>query len=63
MYVKHQHMGVIPGIAEYMNEWTKHWDEDGILAESGMIPMPDSERASNAAAMKNLPVLTADMLK
>jgi phosphate transport system substrate-binding protein len=56
-------VGVIPGIAEYMNEWTKHWDEDGILAESGMIPMPDSERASNAAAMKNLPVLTADMLK
>ena len=62
-YVKHQHTGVIPGIAEYMNEWTKHWDEDGILAESGMIPMPESERASNAAAMKNLPVLTADMLK
>ena len=62
-YVKHQHTGVIPGIAEYMNEWTKHWDEDGILADSGMITMPESERASNAAAMKNLPVLTADMLK
>ena len=62
-YVKHQHMGVIPGMAEYMNEWTKHWDEDGILAESGMIPMPSKERASYAAAMKDLPLLTADMLK
>ncbi|MDB2391160.1 substrate-binding domain-containing protein [Alphaproteobacteria bacterium] len=62
-YVKHQHMGVIPGIAEYMTEWTKHWDEDGILAETGMIPMPSAERASYAAAMKDLPLLTADMLK
>jgi phosphate transport system substrate-binding protein len=62
-YVKHQHMGVIPGVADYMNEWTKHWDEDGILAESGMIPMPTEERASYAAAMKDLPLLTADMLK
>ena len=62
-YVKHQHMGVIPGVADYMNEWTKHWDEDGILAESGMIPMPTAERASYAAAMKDLPLLTADMLK
>lgn len=62
-YVKHDHMGVVPGMKAYLNEWTKHWDEDGILAENGMIPLGDDERAANKAAMKNLPKLTADMLQ
>ena len=62
-YVKHSHVGVVPGIKEYMAEWVKHWDEDGILSENGMIPMPQAERATNHEAMKNMPALTADMLK
>ena len=62
-YVKHEHMNVIPGMADYMKEWTKHWDEDGILTDTGMVPMPESERASYAKAMTELPKLTADMLK
>ena len=62
-YVKHAHVGVVPGIKEFMAEWTKHWDEDGVLAENGMIPLPGAERAAYAAAMKNMPVLTADMLE
>jgi len=43
-YVKHQHIGVVPGIEAYMTEWTKHWGDDGILADAGMIPMPQAER-------------------
>lgn len=62
-YVKHQHIGVVPGIAEYMKEWTKHWDEDGILADAGMIPLPEAEMEEMAARMETLPVLTADALK
>ena len=62
-YVKHAHIGVVPGIAEYMTEWTKHWGEDGILADAGMIPMPTAEREEMASRMKSLPVLTADALK
>ena len=62
-YVKHAHVGVVPGMDEYMKTWTKHWGEDGILADAGMVPMPDSERASYAKAMTDLPKLTADMLK
>jgi phosphate transport system substrate-binding protein len=62
-YVKHAHIGVVPGIDEYMAEWVKHWGEDGALSDAGMIPMPQAERAKYAAAMKNLPKLTADMLK
>jgi phosphate transport system substrate-binding protein len=62
-YVKHQHIGVVPGIEAYMTEWTKHWGEDGILADAGMIPMPQAERDEMASRMKNLPVLVAADLK
>lgn len=62
-YVKHQHIGVVPGIQEYMNEWIKHWGDDGILADAGMIPMPEDERDEMATRITTLPVLTADALK
>ena len=58
-YVKHQHIGVVPGMKEYMTEWTKHWGDDGVLSDAGMIPMPKSERAKYKSAMTSLPVLTA----
>lgn len=61
-YVKHAHVGVVPGLEEYMDEWKKHWGDDGILSDAGMIPMPTAERASYAAAMKDMPKLTAEML-
>ena len=59
-YVKHQHIGVVPSMKEYMAEWTKHWGNDGLLSDYGMIPMPKSERAKYKDAMTNLPVLTFD---
>jgi len=62
-YVKHAHVGVVPGMDEYMKTWTKHWGEDGLLSDAGMVPMPDAERAAYAKAMVELPKLTADMLK
>ena len=46
-----------------MEKWVQNWDGDGILADAGMIPMPKAEQAKYAKAMKDLPVLTADMLK
>ena len=62
-YVKHQHIGVVPGVKEYMAEWTKHWGNDGVLSDAGMIPMPKLERDKFKAAMTNLPVLTTADLK
>lgn len=45
-YVKKAHVGKIPGIKEYVAEFTseKAWGPDGYLAEKGLIPMPDKER-------------------
>jgi len=57
-YVKHAHVGVVPGINEYMNTWVANWNEDGILSDAGMIPMPQEERDYYAKAMAELPPLT-----
>jgi phosphate transport system substrate-binding protein len=45
-YVKKAHVEVIPGMAEYLQEFTsdKAWGPDGYLSEKGLIPMPDAER-------------------
>jgi len=62
-YVKHQHLGVVPGLEEYMAEWLKHWGDDGILADAGMIPLGGEEAAEMKARMTDLPVLVAADLK
>ncbi|MGH1439904.1 MAG: PstS family phosphate ABC transporter substrate-binding protein [Cellvibrionaceae bacterium] len=58
-YVKNNHVGVVPGIAEYIAEFTKEstWGPEGYLAERGMIPLSDDLRAKFAANGKNLKAL------
>ncbi|MBF0302928.1 MAG: PstS family phosphate ABC transporter substrate-binding protein [Desulfamplus sp.] len=45
-YVKKAHVGVIPGMKEFLKEFSsdKAWGNDGYLSEKGLIPMPDDER-------------------
>jgi len=62
-YVKHAHVGVIPGVEEYMDEWTKHWGEDGMLSDAGMIPLPEDEKMEMIMRMSELTPLTAEDLK
>jgi len=47
LYAKAAHIGIIPGMAEFMAELTDEdtWGEDGYLTDRGLIPMPDAERA------------------
>lgn len=61
-YVKKAHMGVVPGMAEYLDAFSsdKAWGEEGYLADKGLIPMPKAERKqflSDIKSAKNL-VLT-----
>jgi phosphate transport system substrate-binding protein len=51
-YIKKEHVGTIPGIAEYAAEFTSDeaWGEDGYLAEKGLIPLPEEERSQYRAA-------------
>jgi len=58
-YVKKAHAGVIPGIKEYVAEFTseKAWGPDGYLSEKGLIPMPDAERKAFSEAASGMKVL------
>ena len=62
-YVKHSHLNIVPGVDAYVNEWTKHWGEDGILADAGMIPLPDAEKDIMLSRIKTWPALKAEDLK
>jgi len=46
LYVKSAHVGVIPGLREFLRELTSEraWGDDGYLANRGLIPMPEDER-------------------
>jgi len=46
VYVKKAHVGVIPGIKEFIAEFTseKAVGDDGYLGRKGLIPLPDNKR-------------------
>ncbi|MFV0437152.1 MAG: substrate-binding domain-containing protein [Desulfopila sp.] len=55
-YVKKAHVGIIPGIREYLNEFSsdRAWGENGYLAEKGLIPMPAAERDQYRKIIRDL---------
>jgi phosphate transport system substrate-binding protein len=55
-YVKKAHVGLISGLEGYLAEFTndKAWGDEGYLADKGLIPMPASQRAEVAKAVKSL---------
>ena len=60
IYVKKAHIGAIPGIKEYVAEFTsrKAMGEDGYLADRGLVPLPTAEYQSvikRVAAMETMP--------
>jgi len=46
LYVKNAHVDVIPGIQEFIEEFTSEdaFGEDGYLADKGLIPLPEEDR-------------------
>jgi phosphate transport system substrate-binding protein len=55
-YVKADHVDVIPGIREFLAEFTSDnaWGDFGYLSDRGLIPMPQAERAMVAASVSSL---------
>lgn len=55
-YVKKAHVGTVPGINEFLAEFTSEdaWGEDGYLADKGLIPMQDDERTEWKASITGL---------
>ena len=59
-YVKKAHLGAIPGIKEFVAEFTsrKAMGEDGYLADRGLVPLPAAEYQAvtrKVAAMETMP--------
>ena len=59
-YVKKAHVGVIPGIKEFLAEWTKEgtFGEEGYLIDKGLIPLPTAGRKEAKARAASLTVMT-----
>ncbi|MGB5325067.1 MAG: substrate-binding domain-containing protein [Pseudomonadales bacterium] len=55
-YVKKAHIGVIPGIREYLREFTADsaWGDEGYLADKGMIPLDATARKDMRSSVKKL---------
>ncbi len=55
-YAKKAHIGSIPGIEEFLAEFTSEqaWGEEGYLSDRGLIPMPTEERQQFADDVKSL---------
>jgi phosphate transport system substrate-binding protein len=56
IYAKKEHVGVIPGMEDFIAEYTSDaaWGPDGYLADKGLIPLPDDQRAKSAEDAKAL---------
>ena len=59
-YVKAAHVGTVPGIEEYVAEFTSDAavGEDGYLSERGLIPLGDDERAEVRSDAESLEPMT-----
>lgn len=59
-YVKKQNLPLVQGVEAYIDEFTSEgaWGPDGYLAEKGLIPLPDADRAAeraHALALETMP--------
>ena len=61
-YAKKAHVGTIPGIAEYLAEFTseKAMGEEGYLSDRGLIPLPEDEYAAVVADVQGQKNLSLD---
>ena len=65
VYVKKAHVGVIPGMAEFVAEYVsdKAISEEGYLSDKGLITLPGEDARMTAAAAAAMEVLKGDTLK
>ena len=65
IYIKKQHVGVIPGLDKFAAEYVspKAIGEDGYLASKGLVTLPKDEAAAVAQVATSLTPLAADALK
>ena len=60
IYVKKAHIGVTPGLVEYLACWPKQWKISGALADIGLVPATEEIQEKSAAAIADQITLTAE---
>ncbi|TMM49781.1 substrate-binding domain-containing protein [Qipengyuania marisflavi] len=63
IYVKKAHLNAIPGLKEFLAEWSNVWSKDGPLAKLGLVASPDDVMAANAKAVTEFTTLDGAQLK
>ena len=63
VYVKKAHLDAIPGLKEYLAQWTKMWAKGGDLAKIGLVASPDDVMAANQKAATEYTTLDGAQLK
>lgn len=63
VYVKGEHLNVIPGMKEFLAEYARAWAKGGYLERRGLIPSPADVQAQGSEAATKLTPMTADGLK
>jgi phosphate transport system substrate-binding protein len=63
VYAKGEHVGVIPGMKEFLAEYARGWGAGGYLAQRGLIPSPADVQARATAAATQLTAMDPSELK
>ena len=63
VYVKKAHLDAIPGLKEYLAQWTSMWNVDGPLTKIGLIASPADVMEANLKAATEYTTLDGSELK
>ena len=61
LYVKKQNVPLVPGLQEFVVEFTQEdaWGPDGYLVEKGLIPLPEEQREQVRRHARDMEILAA----
>ncbi|MBW4330361.1 substrate-binding domain-containing protein [Stakelama sp. CBK3Z-3] len=62
IYVKKQHLNAVPGMKQFLHEYTQMWDPDGPLVAKGMIAAPADIRQQSERIIDQGTTITAETL-
>ncbi|PJI90323.1 phosphate ABC transporter substrate-binding protein [Sphingomonas koreensis] len=63
IYVKKQHLKAVPGLKEFLTQYSQMWAPDGPLVKRGLIASPQAARDAATKAIDSETVLDAASLK
>ena len=63
IYVKKQHVNAVPGMKQFLHQYTLMWGPDGPLVDKGMIAAPADVRAHSEQVIDQGLTITADTLQ